>query len=229
MRRTAHHLAGGHDPDGDRDHGRARERAPVRRAAAGVAVVVAAALVGSAAAARLSDDPPSGAEAMLREEIDTMIAAGVPEDHPKVVSLREDLRAIERSHDADVPGEPGVDLGARVDTARSRVAAGLGGADGWDRGEVVCEPVPGLLSIEEVADAVCASAPQPDGTNRYVAIGPDGVAHVVAFGDGGGAGRLADVPVPGPVVPGDTRVVATARGDLEITPPGGPPVVAELP
>ncbi|MFP3900771.1 MAG: hypothetical protein ACLFXM_07930 [Acidimicrobiia bacterium] len=226
MRRTPAHLA---RHGGDHPNDRTREQGTVRRTVLGLAVVVAAALAGSAAAASLSDDPPPDVEAMLREEIEAMIAAGVPEDHPKVESLREDLRAMERSHDTDAPAEPGVDLGARVDTARERVAAGASGTGGWDRGEVLCEPVPGLLTIDDVADAVCVSAPQPDGTNRYVAIGPDEVAHVVTFDDEGEVARLADRSVPGPIVPGETSVTPTADGDLQITPPGRPPAVADLP
>lgn len=204
-------------------------RAPVRRVVAGTAVALAAALVGGAASARLSEEPPSETEAMLREQIDGLIAAGLPEDHPKVASLREDLRAMERSEADAVPAEPGIDLGAVVDAAREGVAAERGAAGAWDSGEIVCEPVPGLLSVDDVADAVCFGVPQPDGTSRYVAIGRDQVAHVVAFGSDGAVGRSADRPVPAPVVPGETTVVPTPQGDLQITPPGRPPVVAEVP
>jgi hypothetical protein len=211
------------------------------RALVAAAVALAAAVVGSAASARLSDPPPPETEAMVQEQIDAMIDGGIPEDHPKVASLREDLAAMERSDPGEMPAEPGIDLGAVVESARRNVEAGrrapgrspdrvdAAGTAVWDSGEVVCEPVPGLLGVEDVADAVCASVPQPDGTSRYVAIGPDRVAHVVAFGVDGDVGRLADRPVSAPVVPGETRVVPTPHGDLEITPPGRPPVVAELP
>ena len=41
----------------------------------------------------------------------------------------------------------------------------------WETGPVECEPVPGMLSMDEVVGATCLGVPQPDGTSRYVRSG----------------------------------------------------------
>jgi hypothetical protein len=87
--------------------------------------------------------------------------------------------------------------------------------------------VPGLLSAAEVAEAVCVSVPQPDGTNRYVAVGRDGTVRSVLFGPDGIVRRVADTTVGGPVPRGSTAQ-PTPQGDLVVAPPGGTPLTVDV-
>jgi len=202
---------------------------PKRRSARGSALLAALVLTGvaasAAASAALSGPPaPSGIEAQLRAEIDGMREAGLPADHPKVQMLEEDLAQLQaasgrrprRDRDADVGAL--LAAGQAADAAGAQVAAAEAAAEGaplWESGPVECEPVPGLLSAAEVAGATCVSVPQPDGTNRYVALGADGVARTVLFGVDGDVRRLADTPLPAAPVPGEA-VAATPEGDVQV-------------
>jgi hypothetical protein len=132
---------------------------------------------------------PSG-EVLLEREIAAMEASGIATDHPKLVTLREeldDLRAGARRQ-PHAPAEPGVDLS---DVSASRARQERHDAALWDDGVVQCEPIPpDLLTVEEIAGAACRSLPQPDGSSLYVATRPDGTEHTVRFGSDGSVVRL---------------------------------------
>ena len=87
--------------------------------------------------------------------------------------------------------------------------------------------MPGLLSAADVAEAVCVSVPQPDGTSRYVAVGRDGTVRSVLFGPDGMVRRLADTSVGAPVPRGSTAE-PTPQGDLVVAPAGGAPVTVDV-
>lgn len=207
-----------------------RRRWWTRRGGVALALVVLAGAVASAAAsASLSQPAPTPLERQVQGEIDGMIAAGMSEDDPKVAMLRQQLAQMRTGDTAQPPREPGVDTG--------KLLAGGGGTAGtaapattepaWQSGPVECEVVPGLLSAAEIAGAACASVPQPDGTSRYVAVGPDGFVRSVRFGAGGRVRRLADARLPAPAPPG-TKVAATAGGDLRLVEPDRQPTVVDL-
>lgn len=219
-----------------------------RRGALLTATLVLSAVAASAAAsAALSEEAPVPLEDEMRSEIDGMIESGVDADDPKVEMLEESLDQLEEGADVDAPGEPGVDVEALLEEAEAAEAAegaiiqprssdhGAVAADGgsdaddpaWQSGEVVCEPIPGMLGVDEVAGARCASVPQPDGTSRYVSVGPDGTVRTVAFGHDGRVERLADTTVGTPVTP-DAAVAPTPEGDLVVTPPGQAPHPVDL-
>jgi hypothetical protein len=205
-------------------------------------LVLAAVAASAAASAALSEPAPVPVEQQLRDDIEGMLDAGLDEDHPKVDLVEDQLAAIE-----DGAGEPaqerGVDVEAMLEEAAgdADVAAATearGAAPGarpatdedlaWESGPVLCEPVPGLLSAEEIAGATCLSVPQPDGTNRYVAVAPDGVVHSVRFGNDGEVRRLEDTHAGGPVADG-TTLAPTPEGDLRIAPPGRAAAAVDLP
>ena len=144
-------------------------------------------------------DRPAGASvaassgvAVLRSELDAMEAAGLPADHPKVEMLRDDLASFERGVHTAAPVEPGVDQVAGQIDAATRAADADGAADeaSLDDGRVDCEPLPGLLTAADVADARCSSLVQPDGSNLYVADRPDGTRTTVHFAPDGTVTRL---------------------------------------
>ena len=205
-------------------------------------VVLAAVAASAAASAALSEPAPSAIEQQLRDEIDGMLEAGLDEDDPKVDMVEEQLSAIEEGK-GQPARERGVDAGAMLAEAADDVAAaaeaeaGRGGpgagppADedlAWESGPVLCEPVPGLLSVEEIAGATCLSVPQPDGTSRYVAVAPDGVVRSVRFGNDGEVRRLDDTRARGPLAAG-TALAPTPEGDLRVTPPGRAAAAVDLP
>jgi len=145
--------------------------------------------------------------------------------------------------DADAPPEPGIDDAAALDAAEAATAAEDAGAaaravatagdaattdePAWESGTVECEPVPGLLGAADVAGSMCLGVPQPDGTNRYVAVGQDGTVRSVLFGPDGAVRRLDDATVGGAVPRGSTAR-PTPQGDLIVTPPGGEPVTVDV-
>ncbi len=228
-----------------------------RRLALGAAVVASIGLtaVGVAGADR-RQPAPTEAERQVQREIDAMIDSGVPADDPKVEMLEHQVNDLRRSTRANPSKEPGVDLGQRVadakaaeqaaDRARERsvptragsessagvagqaTTAGVPTGPAWQSGTVECEPVPQILTAEEVAGATCVSVPQPDGSTRYVAVGRDGVVRSVAFGPDGKVGRGPDRSVPGGVAPGATAIRPTAAGDIRVTVSGQVPVTVDL-
>lgn len=227
-------------PSGQRRH-RTRGRGAVLVAALALAAVSASA----AASAALSDEQvPVPAEQQLQAEIDGMIEAGLPEDDPKVEMVEDQLEALEDGARVPARRERGVDTGAllaEAETADESLAATergartatadatvAGDAAGWESGTILCEPLPGLLSIDELAGATCLSIPQPDGTSRYVAVAPDGVVRSIHFGNDGDVYRLDDARLPSPAVPG-ASFAPTPEGDLQMTPPGGPTATVDVP
>lgn len=215
-----------------------------RRGAVLAAVLVLSAVGASAAAsAALSEPVPTPIEEQLRAQIDGMVAAGMPADDPKVRLLEEQLEQLRAGASAEAPPEPGVDIAAVLKEAEAeRAAEDAGGAaratvpagdaattdePAWESGTVECEPVPGLLAAADVAEAVCVSVPQPDGTSRYLAIGRDGTVRSVQFGQDGMVRRRADSTVGGPVPQGSTAE-PTPQGDLVVAPAGGAPVTVDV-
>jgi hypothetical protein len=208
----------------------------------GAAVVASIGLtaVGVAGASR-RQPAPTEAERQVQREIDAMIDSGVPADDAKVEMLEAQADELRRSTQADPPKEPGVDLGQRVAKAkaaeqaadrardlavRSRArsagvagqatTAGVSTGPAWQSGTVECEPIPQILTAQEVAAATCLGVPQPDGSTRYVAVGRDGVVRTVAFGPDGNVRRGPDRLVPDGAAPGAT-VAPTAAGDIQVT------------
>jgi len=231
----------------------ARARASVRavgRRSLAPAILLAAVGASAAASAGLAEPPPSAMEAQLEAEIDGMIEKGVPADSPKVEMLEEQLDQVEEGTGEPAAREPGVDTGTRLDEAGAVTeaqaqaeAAGPAGAQAraggvdeelveegeaarWETGTVECEPVPGMLSVDEVAGATCLSVPQPDGTSRYVVVGADGTVLSVRFGTDGAVRRLPDTALPVP--PWGATVAATAAGDLRVAAPGRAPTTVDL-
>lgn len=212
---------------------RGRGHAPVLVAGIVLAAVAAAAAAGAA----VGEDPPTEIEAQLEAEIDGMVESGVPEDDPKVEMLEEEAEAIEDGAGEPARRESGVDTGEMLAEAAEQDAADadatgrdrvVAGDSDWESGTVVCEPVPGLLSVEEIAGATCVSVPQPDGTSRYVAVSPDGTVRTVLFGADGDVRRVDDTTLPAPVPPG-TALAPTPEGDLQVTPPDEAPATIAVP
>lgn len=205
-------------------------------------LVLAAVVASAAASAALSEPAPVAIEQQLRHDIQGMRDAGLDEDHPKVDMVEDQLAALE-----DGAGEPvreqGVDVEAMLEEAAgdadaAAAAEARGAAPGarpptdedlaWESGPVVCEPVPGLLSVEEIDGATCLSVPQPDGTNRYVAVAPQGVVRSVHFGNDGDVRRLDDTHLGQPVPEGAT-LAPTPEGHVRVTPPGRGPATVDVP
>lgn len=185
-----------------------RFRPPSRWVAVGVLVALVALTIGAVSVTRVrarGTDPAAVANAatatdIMRAEIDGMLASGIPADHPKVARLEDDLAAMEAGAQTTPPGEPGLDLSGVLGTPSGRGARSLDDtgdeAVAWDSGMVECEPVPpDVLTAGEVAGAQCASAPQPDGSTRYVALAVDGTARVVRFAPHGSVSREPDIRV----------------------------------
>jgi hypothetical protein len=125
--------------------------------------------------------------ALLRNELDGLAAAGVPQDHAKARMLRDDLAALEKGRTATAATEVGVDVAGMI-AAAEKNALNLAL---MDNGAVVCEPIPGnLLTAAEIAGATCTSTLQPDGSSLYVAQRPDGTRVTVHFGADGHIARL---------------------------------------
>jgi hypothetical protein len=223
-----------------------------RRLALGAAVVASIGLTAVGVAGATRRQPvPTEAERQVQREIDAMIDSGVPADDAKVEMLEEQVDELRRSTRADPPWEPGVDLGRRVADAkaaeraadqardravRTRASAGVAGqattggvptGPAWQSGTVECEPVPQILTAQEVAGATCLGVPQPDGSTRYVAVGRDGVVRTIAFGPDGEVRRGPDRLVPGGAAPGAT-VGPTAGGDVRVTVGGRAPVTVDV-
>jgi hypothetical protein len=209
--------------------------APLALAAVGLAGV------GIAGAAR-HRPAPVPVEREVQSEIDAMIASGAPAHDPKVELLRDQLAELRRGSHTTPPKEPGVDLGqlvadalaAEADAARAHVAQDQASSPAtaqttrWQSGTVVCEPVPQLLTVQEIAGATCLSVPQPDGSSRYVAVTPTGVVRTVEFGNDGEVQRRPDRKLPVPREPGSTTLTPTPSGDLRVATPGRPAVTVDL-
>ncbi len=220
-------------------------RPPRRRRGAALAAALVLTAVGASAAASaaLSQPAPVPVEDNLQAQIDGMLASGMPADHPKVQLLQEQLDLLRAGADADAPAEPGVDVAAALESAEAEEATEDAGAaaravapagdaattaePAWESGTVECEPVPGLLSAAEVAGAVCASVPQPDGTSRYIAVGRDGTVRSVVFAPDGAVSRADDMSV-GAAVPRGATVTPTPAGDLTVAPPGAAPLTVDV-
>lgn len=219
---------------------RPRPQLPVALAAAIVAVGLTAA--GVADAARRQPRPSDG-ELMIEAEIDAMLDRGMSADDPKVVMLEDAADELRAGSASPPPREPEVDTGRQLADAKAAAGAerpsgasattdagrrtGTGTAAAWQTGAVECEPVPQLLSAAELAGAVCVSVPQPDGSNRYVAVAGDGTVRVVAFGADGAVSRQADQHValgPG----GASSVTALTGGDVAVAASGQAPVTVDL-
>jgi hypothetical protein len=212
---------------------RARRRGRARGSVLLAALTLTAVAASAAASATLSEPAPPTIEQRLQAQIDDMVAGGVDPDSPKLALLQEELDALRAGADARPRKDVGVDmearLGADVDAAAAEGrAADAGGEPLWESGPVTCEVVPGLLGPDAIAGAACASVPQPDGTNRYVAVAPDGTVRAVLFGPDGRVARVADTRLPAPPAPG-AAVAVTPEGDLQVTAPGEPPVVVDVP
>jgi hypothetical protein len=143
---------------------------------------------------------------ILESEIETMLANGTPASHTKVQRLQQDLNVLRNGVQTPMPGEPGLDLSSTLGASRGSGIRSVALDDhggvantepvAWDRGEVVCEPVPPeALDVTELAGAICLSAPQPDGSSRYVAVAPDGTVRVVRFEINGNVEREPDISV----------------------------------
>ena len=232
-------------PDPQPDEPSPRRRRTRGRGAALVAALALAAVSASAAAsAALSDEqPPVEAEQQLRAEIEGMIEAGLAPDDPKVEMVEDQLEALEDGAGVPARRERGVDTGAMLAEAEAadeslavtergaRSAAdatAAGDAAGWESGTIMCEPLPGLLSIDELAGATCLSIPQPDGTSRYVAVAPDGVVRSVHFGNDGDVYRLDDRRLQASAARGAT-LAPTPEGDLQASRAGAAPVIVDVP
>lgn len=140
----------------------------------------------------------SDATDIIWGEIQALLANGAAPDDPKVVMLEEDLASLEAGEAQPEVAEPGVDLSGTLGQPHRGGARAaeldLSTDVAWDSGAVLCEPLPpDVLTMAEIADARCVSAPQPDGTSRYVAVSPDGTVRVVRFAPDGAVNRQADL------------------------------------
>ena len=180
--------------------------------------MLSAVAASAAAGAALSGPPgPTGVEAQLQAEIDGMRETGLPAGHPKVRMLEEDLAEL-RAVRATAPGPAGRrrrPAGRGTGARGRRLPGGCGRrpAVGVGRGRVRARARPAQRGRGRGGGL--RERPQPDGTNRYVAVGPDGVARTVAFGADGQVRRLADTPLAAPPAPGEA-VAPTPEGDLRV-------------
>jgi hypothetical protein len=185
------------------------------------AVAVRGALAGSSAEPSETD---VDARDVLQAELDALRATGRGAEDPKVARLQDDLAALEQGMETAQPGEPGLDLTAVLGTpGRGRSAPPDDATEpttvAWDRGAVQCEPLPpDLLTVEDIAGAHCVSAPQPDGSSRYLAIAPDGTVRVVRFGANGAVVRDPDrrIELSGAAWD-DIELTVVASGDVVAT------------
>lgn len=134
-------------------------------------------------AGRSSDD--RAAEEALRDEIQAMVESGLPPEDPKVALLEDELTELEALADAVAEPDPGFDPdeleSLRAGSARAFPPHAPDPTEEWEDGEVECEPLPGRLSVEDIADANCYVERQPDGSIRYVAVAPDGTERDAFF------------------------------------------------
>src|SRR5690606_32728953 len=103
-------------------HLRPRPRRRPRRGAilvAGVAAVVAGAAV---AGASQGEPPPTPLEDELAGEIQGMIDAGLPPDHPKVEMVEDLLASLERGGGRPPAADPGVGVEALLAEAQAEPA-----------------------------------------------------------------------------------------------------------
>ncbi len=149
-----------------------------------------------------ADDPKVE---MLEEQLDELADGnGAPARREPGVDTGARLTEAEQVTDAQARAEAAA--GAAAGAVQPRAAGGApaastaagtpaaAAADGrrWESGIVACEPLPGLLTMGEVAGATCLSVPQPDGTSRYVALAADGTVRSVRFGTDGAVQRMPD-------------------------------------
>jgi hypothetical protein len=187
--------------------------------------------------ARGSEDRPRTppAAAQVQAEADALIEAGLSPRDPKVRMLERDAAAIERAAETPPTPEPGVDLAAEADAgtmARSPSEARARREEmRTDQpamsGAVLCEPIPQLLSADEVAGATCFSVPQPDGTSRYVAVSPGGRVLIVEFAPGG-VRRLPDARLPAGTRTATAEFAPDPDGDLTVRRQGAAPATVDL-
>lgn len=217
----------GTQTNGDRHREPGRGRRRLRRRGAVIATagaltvggLVGALLATGTAGATSGQNPgpPSDVVQQLEDEIAAMLEEGVPAADPKVEMLEDEVDALAagaqaapgfRTNAAPAPG--------RASTpAEGRRLAAQGGQPA-ERGPIECEPVPQLLEADEIDGATCLSVPQPDGSSRYLAVGPAGNVHVIRFGAGGDVERLPDKQLPGGRRPADVEMAPNAEGDVEI-------------
>lgn len=162
----------------------------MRRSLVGITVAAAGLtlLTGDTTGANLNSAPRTGSgAAILRHELETMLASGIAKDHVKVRMLREDLAALEEGRETTAVTETGVDVAGMIAAAdESRNDTSL-----MDDGAVTCEPIPGdVLTAAEIVGATCTNVVQPDGSSLYVAERPDGTLTAVFFGTDGRVTRL---------------------------------------
>ena len=153
----------------------------MRRSLVGITVAAAGLtlLTGDTTGADQAAAPTSGSgTAVLRNELESMLASGISKDHAKIRMLREDLAALEKGREATAATEVGVDVAAMLAAADTEeLDTSL-----MDNGAVTCEPIPGdLLTAAEITGATCSSLLQPDGSSLYVAERPDGTRTTVLF------------------------------------------------
>lgn len=208
---------------------RRRPGRPGRRRLTALATA-AGALVAAGAAATApghpGEEPRPEAVTQIEGEIETMRAGGLPADHPKVDMLEAEIDALVEGGEAEPAPDPGMDpppgdAGAATPDEAARAADDFGPVP-TEVGAVECEPLPQMLTVDEVADASCLSVPQPDGSTRYVAVRPAGEVHVIGFGPGGQVERLPDRELPADpggaieLVPDDAGDVRVLSGDAEV-------------
>lgn len=133
---------------------------------------------------RQPDDNGSAGQDSLREEIQAMTDAGLPEDDPKVALLEEELAEFEALAETAAEPDPGFDPAAldELVTGSTR-SMQPDSTEEWDDGEVECEPVPGKLTVDDIAEATCFVEQQSDGSVRYVAVAPDGTEREARFAE----------------------------------------------
>jgi hypothetical protein len=219
--------------------------APTRRRLGTKALVVAAGLAaagvvvaGGRGDASRSQAPPttSPAAAQVEAEAEAMVDAGASPNDPKVEMLEQDAEALEDAAETPPRPEPGVDLAAKADAGQQAStpseARALTEEMRSDQpavtGGVMCEPIPQLLSAEEVAGARCYSIPQPDGTSRYVAVTPDGRVLIVEFAPGGEVRRLPESRLPAGAQTATAQLAPDPAGDLSVRPPDAAPATVDL-
>lgn len=210
----------------------------------GRALVVAGALaaagmvaVGARGDASQPAQPPEApAAAQLEAEAEAMVDAGMSPEDPKVEMLEEDAEAVQEASEAPPKAEPGVNMLAEA--ASGEIASSPAEARALEDemrsdqpatlGAVECEPIPQLLTVNEVAGARCYSVPQPDGSSRFVAVTPSGKVLIVAFGASGEVRRLPQNRLPANARPATAQMTPTPGGDLTVQPPGAAAATVDL-
>lgn len=171
---------------------------------------------------------------ILWSEIQALRAAGVAPDDPKLTMLEEDLASLEATVGTESLPEPGIDMGGLLGEPHR---GGTRSAEldrpapvTWDSGVVECEPLPpDILTAAELTGARCVSAPQPDGTSRYVAIDPGGTVRVVRFATDGAVSRQPDQHVDLLGIPLDgAELVVEQVGDVLVSLSGEPVTTIDI-